>query len=166
MRETRSFRFPLVGDGGDRPLFLDDEGGVVFDTGDQRRPRIDDLGEQCVVSVTTIEDLKPVGLKGTGQYGTFGTGRRRQGAHPVGTPLEDVEVEMKLDSPVIGVLPERPDHSQQRCEDRVVDSGESFNAPRPRDRSTAARPERPVPGRAGRRRHTPGGSVWPSSHTA
>ena len=75
-----------LGGGGQRAFLLDDEGGVVLDAGDQRRVRRDDLGEQLVVGVAAIEDIKPTGLERAGQRGGLRNRPPGSGSHRRGRP--------------------------------------------------------------------------------
>ena len=80
-----------------------DERRVVFDTATSDVCS-DDRGEQFVVGIAAIEDVKTPGLNRARHCGGFGTRRRGQGRIG-GNPLEDVEVEMELD-PSVPALPE------------------------------------------------------------
>ncbi len=68
------------------PFFLDDERGGVLDPGNQRRVRPDDGGEQLIVGIAAIDDIKPPGPNGLAT-----TARSEQAAGvrvaSAGTPL-------------------------------------------------------------------------------
>src|SRR5262249_10882063 len=77
---------------------------VVLDASDERRARFEDLSVEFVVEIAAINDVQtsrpkhrpePIGLR-AGRYGNGGIDR---------DAAEDVEVEMKLDSSMLGVLP-------------------------------------------------------------
>jgi hypothetical protein len=55
------------GGGGQRTLFVDDEGSAVVDAGNQRRVCSNNLGEKFVVGVISINYLAPPGLLRGGQ---------------------------------------------------------------------------------------------------
>src|SRR5262249_38912830 len=96
---------------------------VVLDASDERRARFEDLSVEFVVEIAAINDVQtsrpehrpePIGLR-AGRYGNGGIDR---------DAAEDVEVEMKLDSSMLGVLPQGPSHTRKRTEDAAVHGSE------------------------------------------
>ena len=106
-----------------RPLVVDDVGDGVLHPTDQGRAGRDDPREQFVIDISSVDDVKPARLQRGLKRGRLGAGGRGHG-RVAGDRLQDVEVQVQLDAPVVLVGPQRPGHPRHCREDRAVDRRE------------------------------------------
>src|SRR5208337_4799152 len=92
---------------------------VALDASDERGTGLDDVTIEFVIEVAAVNDVQTSRL----QHGPQLTSLRATGGGNggiQGSSAEDVEVQVQLDSSVLGVFPQGPSHARKRTKDTAV----------------------------------------------